>query len=74
VGIDKIKLKLDDRTVHPLIEVQYVPDLIKNLTSVDSLQFKCNIGGVLEVVRVTRQSNLYFKGSTIIDEASTCYK
>ena len=46
MGIDKIKLKLDDRTVHPLIEVQYAPNLIKNLTSVDSLQFKCNIGGI----------------------------
>lgn len=46
MGIDKIKLKLDDRTVHPLIEVQYVPDLIKNLTSVDFSQFKSNIGGI----------------------------
>lgn len=44
MGIDKIKLKLVDRTVHPLIEVQYVPDLIKNLNSVDSLQFESNIG------------------------------
>ena len=46
MGIDKIKLKLDDRTVHPLIEVQCVPDLIKNLTSVDFSQFKSNIGGI----------------------------
>lgn len=47
MGIDKIKLKFGwYRTVHLLIEVQYVPDLIKNLNSVDSLQFQNNIVGI----------------------------
>lgn len=71
-GIDKIRLKLHDRTIRVLTDVRYVPDLKKKkLISLGALEPKCFKatlkGGVLKVVlgvlivmKGTRQNNLYF--------------
>ncbi|GMP93218.1 hypothetical protein CsSME_00043150 [Camellia sinensis var. sinensis] len=76
-GIGTIRLKIHDGTIRILEDVQYVPDLTKNLISVgvlDSKGYRVTVeGGVLKVVRGafvamkgTRKGNLYFlDGSTV---------
>ena len=82
-GMGKIKLKLHDGTVRNLIEVRYIPNLKKNLMSVDFLEFKgfkiTMEKGILTVsygafvaLRAARKRNMYFlDGSTIVGEATT---
>ena len=74
----KIKLKLHDRTIRFLNEVQYIPKLKRNLISIgllESKDFKIAMEngtlkvqhGALVVMIATRRRNMYFlKGSTIV--------
>ena len=86
-GIGSIRLKLHNGSIRVLTEVRYVPDLKKNLLSLETLDlkgFKITIqDGVLKVVlgalvvmKGIRRGNLYFlQGSTIDGGASTiCQK
>jgi hypothetical protein len=69
-GIGKIRLKLHDGSARVLKEVQYVPDMKKNLISLGVLESKGYkitmengimkvISGALVVMKATRKNNLY---------------
>jgi hypothetical protein len=76
-GIGKIRLKLHDGSTRVLKEVQYVPNMKKNLISLGVLELKGYkitmengimkvISGALVVMKATRQNNLYHLQRTTI--------
>jgi len=82
-GVGTIQIKMFDVMVRELKEVRYVPQLKKNLISVEALEtlglvvsIKNGVPkmtkGSMVVLKAVRQNNLYYlKGSTVTGQVAT---
>ena len=82
-GIDTVRIKMFDRIVRGLKEVRYVPQLKRNLISVDALEalglvisirdsvIKMTKGSMVIMKGVRRKNLYYLKGSTVTSHVET---